>query len=41
MPARLSTIIDAPSLHARLDDASLVIIDARFNLMDVDEGRAA
>ncbi len=41
MPAHLSTIIDAQSLHARLDDASIVIIDARFNLMDVDEGRGA
>jgi thiosulfate/3-mercaptopyruvate sulfurtransferase len=36
-----TTIIDAPSLHARLDDATLVVIDARFNLMNVDEGRDA
>jgi len=35
------TIIDAPTLHARLSDPELIIVDARFNLMDVDEGRAA
>lgn len=36
-----TTLIDVPSLHARLDDASLTIVDTRFNLMDVDEGRNA
>lgn len=37
----VTTIIDAPTLHARLADPALVIVDARFNLFDVDEGRAA
>ena len=36
-----NTIIDAPTLHAHLTDARLVVVDARFNLMNVDEGRAA
>jgi thiosulfate/3-mercaptopyruvate sulfurtransferase len=35
------TVIDVESLHARLRDPSLVIIDTRFNLFDVDEGHAA
>ncbi len=37
----MKTIIDAQALHARLNDAALVIVDARFNLFDVDEGRSA
>jgi thiosulfate/3-mercaptopyruvate sulfurtransferase len=37
----MTTIIDTPLLHARLDDPAVVIIDARFNLFDVDEGRAS
>ena len=37
----MKTLIDAQSLQARLDDAALVIVDARFNLFDVDEGRSA
>jgi thiosulfate/3-mercaptopyruvate sulfurtransferase len=41
MSVTFNTIIDAKSLYARLDDPALVIIDARFNLFDVDEGRAA
>lgn len=41
MSDAIKTIIDAPSLHARLNDAALVIIDARFNLFNVDEGRGA
>ena len=41
MPDVMKTIIDAQSLHARLNDAALVIVDARFNLFDVDEGRSA
>lgn len=41
MSLAVNTIIDAKSMHARLDDPSLVVIDARFNLFDVDEGRAA
>ena len=36
-----TTLIDAGALHARLVDPSLVIIDARFNLLDVDAGRKA
>jgi thiosulfate/3-mercaptopyruvate sulfurtransferase len=36
-----TTIIDAQTLHARLHDPALVIVDTRFNLFDVDEGRAA
>ena len=41
MSAVLTTIIDAQSLHARSSDPAVVIIDARFNLFDVDEGRAS
>jgi len=41
MPDVMKTIIDAQSLHARLNDAALVIVDARFNLSNVDEGRSA
>ncbi len=41
MPDVMTTIIDAQSLHARLNDAALVIVDTRFNLFDVDEGRSA
>ncbi len=41
MSAVSNTTIDAQSLHARLQDPTLVIIDARFNLFDVGEGRAA
>ncbi len=37
----MKTNIDAQTLHARLNDAALVIVDARFNLFDVDEGRSA
>jgi thiosulfate/3-mercaptopyruvate sulfurtransferase len=37
----IKTLIDAPSLHARLNDPALVIVDTRFNLFNVDEGRAA
>lgn len=37
----MKTIIDAQSLHTRLNDPTLVIVDARFNLFDVDEGRSA
>ena len=35
------TIIDAATLHARIDDEDTIVVDARFNLMKVDEGRAA
>lgn len=41
MSAALTTLIDAQSLHDRLDDPSLVVIDTRFNLFDVHEGRNA
>ena len=41
MPADFTTIIDVQALHARLEDPSLVIVDTRFNLMNVDEGRTA
>ncbi len=41
MSTVFETIIDAPALCALLDDPGLVIIDARFNLMDVEEGRKA
>jgi thiosulfate/3-mercaptopyruvate sulfurtransferase len=41
MSTVFETIIDAPALCALLDDPRLVIIDARFNLMDVEEGRKA
>jgi len=41
MSPAMMTIIDAPSLHARSTDPNLVIIDARFNLFHVDEGRAS
>jgi len=41
MPEVMKTIIDAQSLHAHLNDAALVIVDARFNLFNVDEGRSA
>jgi thiosulfate/3-mercaptopyruvate sulfurtransferase len=37
----LTTLIDAATLHGRLDDPALVVVDARFNLFDVDEGRKA
>jgi thiosulfate/3-mercaptopyruvate sulfurtransferase len=37
----IKTVIDAHALHARLNDPSLVIVDTRFNLFNVDEGRAA
>ncbi len=37
----MKTLIDAQSLQARLDDGVLVIVDARFNLFHVDEGRSA
>lgn len=37
----IKTVIDAHALHARLNDPALVIVDTRFNLFDVDEGRAA
>ncbi len=30
MPDVMKTIIDAQTLHARLNDATLVIVDARF-----------
>ena len=41
MSTVFETIIDVPALRALLDDPGLVIIDARFNLMDVEEGRKA
>ncbi len=41
MSVAFETIIDAPSLHKVLSDPALIVIDARFNLMDVDEGRTA
>jgi len=41
MTVVMTTVIDAPSLHGRLTDPELLIIDARFNLFDVDEGRAS
>lgn len=41
MSGVVKTIIDAHSLHQRLSDAALVVVDTRFNLMDVDEGRTA
>jgi thiosulfate/3-mercaptopyruvate sulfurtransferase len=36
-----TTVIDVQSLQARLQDPTLVVVDARFNLMNVDEGREA
>ena len=41
MSEAITTLIDAPALRARLTDPRLVILDARFNLFDVDEGRNA
>ena len=41
MASPFQTIIDVDTVHGRLDDPRLLIIDARFNLMDVDEGRRA
>ena len=41
MSVVFKTIIDAQSLHERLSDPALVVVDTRFNLMDVDEGRTA
>ena len=41
MSVAMTTIIDAQSLHARLNDPTVVIVDARFNLFNVDEGRAS
>lgn len=41
MSDAVTTLIDAETLHARSRDPDLVIVDARFNLFDVDEGRAA
>ena len=41
MSTAVKTVIDARSLHARLQDPSLLVIDARFNLFDVEEGRSA
>jgi len=37
----VTTLMDAGTLHGRLHDPDLVIVDARFNLFDVEEGRAA
>ena len=37
----IETIMDAKTLHERLNDPNIVIVDARFNLFDVGEGRAA
>lgn len=39
MAETLTTIIDAATLKGRLSEPGLVILDARFNLFKVDEGR--
>lgn len=36
-----TTLIDAASLHARLDDPHWVVVDCRFSLMDTEAGRRA
>jgi thiosulfate/3-mercaptopyruvate sulfurtransferase len=41
MSVVMTTVIDAQSLRARLKDPAIVIIDARFNLFDVDEGHTS
>ena len=41
MSTFLKTTIDAQSLRARLQDPTLAIVDARFNLFDIGEVRAA
>lgn len=37
----MNTLIDAAALHARLDDARLLVLDCRFSLADVSAGPAA
>jgi thiosulfate/3-mercaptopyruvate sulfurtransferase len=41
MSDAVTTIMDAATLHGHLNDPTTVIVDARFNLFDVDEGRTA